>query len=184
MLTKTMKKISTFAMTLVSIMFFLVLTTGAIAEENTLDSGYYATTNYGDDPIPSGEPVTVTAQTINPKVFFIVFRWYAPDGELARLRIRLVKSDGETWTNTSGTYIIYFAEDTYTPGIPGHWRIEVVFWGINYDFIYCFCLRRFAVRKTSFNVVPEIPVLGSVGSATAMFASFFIYKKKKKWPHF
>jgi len=173
-----MKKFAVFPAIFFSLL--LLLSPIVMAAEDTLDSGYSVRKIPEDNPYSGEEPVTIIAETTNSKVCFILFKWFAPDGRLVHFRIFFAKPNGATWTNSSGTYTIYSAEDTYTPNIPGHWRVKVVFLGIGGYSIFYWYLCRFAIRTSSFNVIPEIPVLGSIGVASAMFSGFFVYKKKKK----
>lgn len=174
-----------------SIILTLILSTLLISTANAgflfpnnLDSGYYLTSNYQGENVPPGATVTMTAETTNTRAKSVQFFWFAPDGTLARISDKIpVWENGSTWTNDEGTFTIYFAEDSYTPNVPGHWGVVAIFFGEG-GIILCRHTIILAIRFTFFNVVPEIQVAGSAGAAGIMLLglSLFVMKKRKERP--
>jgi len=150
---------------------------------NSLDHSYFITSNYRDEDAPPGATVVITAATTDSRVKAVRFLWFAPDGTLARISKRIpVWNNGSEWTNTTGSYPIYFAEDKHKPNVPGRWGVVAVFLD-DREIILCRFSIVIAVRFTFFNVVPEIEIFGTVGAASAMLLGFgFFIMKRRRLP--
>jgi len=150
------------------------------AQWSTLNSGYAITTDYHGIDVPIGTLVTVTAGTTDTNVENVTFVWRYPDKTVAFTDPEVVVwSNSTTWTNSSGTYIIYYAQSSYTPDVIGDWGVQALFngpgghlRGQDSDII--------AIRATSFNVIPEISIVGTAGAAIAMLLGLGFFRKKKE----
>lgn len=146
----------------------------AIDPDGSLKSGYAVTSNYHGVPVPPGAEVTVTAMTTDPKVDTVTFVWKNPADQIMRTVTKSVHSNG---TRFNGK-LVYYASDTFTPEAIGDWGVQAIFKDVH-RFIIWQCTKIVARRSTSFNVIPEIPVIGTVGASVAMVAGF-AWKMKKK----
>ena len=156
------------------------LATTVSAYTPNLNDGYDVTNNWHGIDAPVGATVVATALTTDASVYQVTFIWKNPGGNPVWTEVVPVCSNGTTYTDNQGnTYTIYYAEASpQKPGIIGDWGVEAVFQGpdatTKQDVEYVV-----AIRATSFNVIPEIPLIGTAGAATAMFAGL-AYKLKKK----
>ena len=151
---------------------------------NNLDHGYFLTSNYSGKDAPPGATLIVTAETTDVRVTAVRFLWFAPDGSLARISPRIsVWENSSEWTNGTGSYTIYFAEDGYEPSLSGHWGVVAIFLDLSENIICRFSIF-VAIRFTFFNVIPEIQALGTAGSAGIMVLglALFIIKGRKQKP--
>ena len=82
------------------------------------------------------------------------------------------------WNN--GTWkLIKYAHSTQIPDVLGDWGVQAFFQdstgrersGLD-DVI--------KIRATSFNVVPEIPIVGTAGAIATMLFGFWLYTKRRK----
>jgi hypothetical protein len=140
----------------------------------SLESGYGVTSNYHGIDVPSGTPVTVTAMTTDPSVDAVQFIWKNPAGQIAQTETKKVYSNGTTFEGKP----VYYANSTFTPNAMGDWGVQAKFLDIHH-----FCrftwVEKVARRATSFNVIPEIPLIGTAGASIAMLLGF-TYKQKRK----
>ena len=160
------------------------LTTGVFAAHNpiNLNDGYEVFSDAHGIDIPPGTLVTVTALTTDPDVTQVTFLWKSPIGGLVFSEtVAVVDMDSyETleWPLVKG------AESDYTPTVPpdmlGDWGVQALFQGSEGKTIqgYEDVVR---IRATSFNVIPEIPIIGTAGASIAMLSGF-AYKLKKRNP--
>jgi hypothetical protein len=145
--------------------------------DGSLESGYGVTSNYHGIPVPSGAEVTVTAMTTDSKVDHVLFIWKNPAEQIVWTDIVYVFTNGTTYTNGK---LIYYAESVHKPEALGDWGVQAIF--MDLDGIWrCHSRLIVARRATSFNVIPEIPVIGTVGASAAMVAGF-VWKMKRKPP--
>jgi len=157
----------------------LLLITSASAQWNALNSGYAVTTNYhGEDVIP-GTVITATAGTVDPNVLNVTFLWMFPNESIAFIDAEVaVWSDGTKWPDDTGA-LIYYAQSSFRPTAIGDWGVQAWFngpgghlHGPETDII--------AIRATSFNVIPEVPVIGTAGAMIAMLLGLGLFWNKKK----
>jgi len=148
----------------------------AYATDNSgsLKSGYAVTNNYHGIPVPSGAAVTVTAMTTDSRVAEVTFIWKNPADQPVRTVTKPVYTNGTTFNGK----LVRYATDTYEPEAIGDWGVKAIFKDVRH-FIIWTCTKIVARRATSFNVIPEIPVIGTVGAAAAMIAGF-AWKMKRK----
>jgi len=141
--------------------------------EGSLSSGYYVTTNWHGVDVPTGVAVTATAKTTDHDVDKVQFIWKNPAGQTIWTDTVSVHSDG-----TYNGHTVYSASSTHTPQEIGDWTVQVLFLDVHYS-CRCSWTETVARRATSFNVVPEIPVIGTAGASIAMFAGLAIKMKRK-----
>jgi hypothetical protein len=122
--------------------------------------------------IPLDTTVTVTAKTDDGRVDKIKFIWDNPGLGPLDIETKPVQSqtvNGETY---------YYATTTRTLSLLGDWKLTVKF--IDAANNECFTFdRTIQCRHTHFNVIPEIPVIGTAGVSIAMLAGL-TYKLKRK----
>ena len=146
--------------------------------EGDLSIGYAVTNNYDEETVPMGANVIVTAMTTDNRVDTVNFTWVNPAGQTVFRETVTVSSNGSTYPETGGVPI-YYAGSDYNPSAQGEWTVIVAFYdgpGICY---YTFC-PTLDMRATSFNVVPEVPLLGTAGVSVAMLLGLGIFKVKRK----
>ncbi len=145
----------------VSIMF-MVLALAATAKANGYN--YDVTNNYHGIDVPYGATVVVTATTDDPGITQVTFLW-----KDAAKNVRftdVVSVSGES------------AQSSHQPDSLGDWGVQTFFQGPDGTTKEGIDLT-VKIRATSFNVVPEIPILGTAGASTAMILGL-AYKLKRK----
>jgi hypothetical protein len=154
---------------------FSVATVAYAAPPINLNDGYEIITNWHGVDVPPGTEVVATAMTTNPEVARVTFLWKNPsdtptytDPDVA------VFQNGTMWDGK----LIYYAISTYTPNIMGDWGVQALFQDSTGRTIQG-VEGVVAIRARSFNAVPEIPILGTVGATIAMLAGL-TYKMKRK----
>lgn len=140
----------------------------------SLESGYGVTSNYHGIDVPSGAPVTVTAMTTDPSVDVVKFVWKNAAGQVIYTETKRVFSNGTTFDDK----LVYYAISTFTPNSIGDWGVQARFLDVH-RICRCIWVEKVARRATSFNVIPEIPLIGTAGASIAMVAGF-TYKIKRK----
>ena len=154
---------------LTSILLLAVLASVSIA--NATPSPHYTytvTNNYHGIDTPLGATVVVTATTDDPDVVNVVFLWKdATATEQWRETVAVV-FDG---TN-------YVAQSTGSPDSLGDWGVQALFVGSDGQTIQE-VENVVAIKATSFNVVPEVPILGTAGIAGAMALGWVVKAKRK-----
>lgn len=151
----------------------------ATDNEGSLKSGYAVTSNYHGVDVPSGTPVTVTAMTTDRRVDVVKFIWKNPADQVMFVEFKKVYSNGTTFNDNGRIKLVYFANSTYTPDAMGDWGVQAKFLDV-YGFCRCWCTKRVHRRATSFNVIPEVPVIGTMGASAAMFAGLGYAIKRKR----
>jgi hypothetical protein len=156
--------------------FVLVLSSATIvyAPEQTLSTGYAVTSNWHGIDVPSGAEVVVTAMTTDPKVDHVIFVWKNPADQKVWVDIESVEPNGTEYNGKP----VYYAHSAHQPEALGDWGVQAIFVDLNG---ICRChLRLFVARRaTSFNVIPEVPIIGTAGASLAMLLGF-TYKIKRK----
>lgn len=79
-----------------------------------------------------------------------------------------------------GKTVYVFEAPVHAPDSLGDWSVQAIFQGPTGQTVDSF-VEKIAIRATSFNVIPEIPLLGTVGASIAMIAGL-AFKLKRK-PH-
>jgi hypothetical protein len=149
----------------------------------TLNDGYEIITNYQGVDVAPGTPVTATAMTLNPNVTQVTFLWKNPGNGTEFTDVVPVytngtlgsgKVKGTPYTNVP----VSFANATQTPNAIGDWGVQALFQDSGGQTIED-VENVVAIRARSFNVIPEIPILGTLGASIALLAGF-TYKIKRK----
>ena len=167
------------------------------ASWSTLETGYAVTSNMKGTPV-AGNPVTITAGTLESTVETITFRWFAPPngaGEILLDETVPIYTNGTTgqWTNGTEAEIRY-AQSTYKV-YQGEWKVEVIFHTyegeitaeitINVEDTAGYSLVGTDTDATFDNhnetnfVIPELPI-GTIGATVAMAAALGLFAIKKK----
>lgn len=119
-----------------------------------------------------GTTVTVTANTSNAGIDYINFTWINPSHHLVETQVKVTK------VYVGCTYKYSYAVSTETLNVLGEWCVEAEF--IDNTGHRCYSTQTIlACRHCYFNVIPEIPLLGTVGASAAMLSGF-AYKIKRK----
>lgn len=142
--------------------------------DGSLESGYGVTSNYHGIDVPAGSPVTVTAMTTDPSVDVVKFIWKNPAGQIVHKEIKKVYANGTTYNDKP----VFYATSTFTPEAMGDWGVQAKFLDVHRICRWIW-VEKVARRATSFNVIPEVPLIGTAGASVAMFLGL-TYKLKKK----
>jgi len=147
-------------------------------QEGSLESGYRVTSDWHGIDTPLGADVHVKAYTTDAGVTQVTFIWRnAAEEEVFGPDVVNTKSIDNT-LYTEPVYV--FEAPVHAPDSAGDWGVQAIFQGPTGQTVGNFeC--KIAIRATSFNVIPEIPLLGTVGASVAMIAGL-AFKLKRK-PH-
>ena len=178
-----MRKVIILSVLALALTFTLVALAYASSPPITLNDGYEIITNYQGVDIPPGTPVTATAMTINPSVTQVTFLWKNPGNATMFTDVVPVytngtlgsgKVKGTPYTNVP----VSFAEATQIPNAIGDWGVQALFQDSGGQTIEG-VTNVVAIRARSFNVIPEIPIIGTLGASIAMLLGF-TYRMKRK----
>jgi hypothetical protein len=140
----------------------------------SLSSCYAVTSNYHGKDVPSGAEVVVTAMTTDMRIDHVIFVWKNPADQIVWVNIAPVYTNGTKYNGK----LIYYANSTHKPEALGDWGVKAIF--VDLNGIFRCHLRLFVARRaTSFNVIPEVPIIGTAGASLAMLLGF-TYKIKRK----
>jgi hypothetical protein len=174
--------------------FFAVGVNIAHAQWSALSSGSAVTTNWHGEVIPIGASVTVWAGTTNLDVYKVEFEWKNDtDHMIFEENVTDLVSyttpdyppsapqeiiDWATDPNNAVVTVLY-ANNTQIPDSLGDWGVQVFFYapgghlrGQGSDII--------KIRATSFNTIPEIPLVGTAGAMVAMLLGFGFFGLRRK----
>lgn len=155
-----------------------------VLDKGDLSVGYAVVTNYDGQTVPLGANVVVTAMSTvqrvggDPRVDVVAFTWINPAGQTVFEESVPAATNGTTYPEEDGALICY-ASSSYSPEAQGEWTVTVAFLdsiGICTQAYY----PTLDMRATSFNVVPEVPLLGTAGVSAAMLLGLGIFKAKRK----
>jgi hypothetical protein len=117
-----------------------------------------------------GQPWTMQALTNDPTVKQVVFTWYYPYPSGSAVRTQVVTGNSPF-------------EDTLVPEQTGWWGIVVDFRDANGVFVssttHMEDVGPYEIGPPE-NLVPEVPLLGTVGVAVAMLLGFAYFKRRQK----
>lgn len=169
---------------------FLLSVVNVRAQWNALSSGYAITTNWHGEEVPIGENVTAWAGTKNPEVEEVKFQWKDPDENVVwdpEVTITGpyttpnvpdgVPQEIKNWAKDNPNIDIWYANNTQTPNIIGHWTVKAFFIGEDGK-TKCGVDDTIMIRATSFEVIPELPVVGTAGAMVTMLLSLVLFYKK------
>jgi len=164
----------------------------ALAQWSALSSGYAVTTNWHGQEVPFGETVTVWAGTNDTNVEKVLFRWKRPDNSIfAEVTVSVfgpyltpnvpggVPKEISDWAQENQGKNIYYANDTQLPDTIGDWGIQAFFIGPD-GTTKSHVQDTIAIRGTSFNVIPDLPIVGTAGALVSMLLGLGMFLKKKK----
>ncbi|MBT8172294.1 hypothetical protein KJN74_05430 [Candidatus Bathyarchaeota archaeon] len=175
------KKISLIFLT---ILMLIALTNVAFASLTTLETGFAVTSNK-TGPISQGNPITITARTLDPYVEIITIQWYGPgeNSEVYHEDNFVVFTNGTMGQYSDGTTAeVKYAQSTYSPNIHGEWNVKVIFHNARGgNNVADFSLPLDIQQNMPVFVVPETP-LGTIGiiTAIALALGLFSFKNKKQ----
>jgi hypothetical protein len=172
--------------TLVALMLVVLslLIVSVSAQWSALNSGYAVTTDYHGVDILPGTVVTATAGTTDANVRNVTFVWKYPNGTEAFIDPQVpVEFKGNYWTNNAGSFPIYEATSSYRVVLPiGDWGVQAFFNGAG-GHLQGQGSDTIKIRATSFNAVPDVPIVGTAGAVAAMFLGLGLFLKRKKRQH-
>ena len=148
----------------------------AYAAYPSLASGYAVDSNFHGINVPPGSNVIVTAYTTDMDVYQVTFIWKHPNGTIAFGPE--VDSTAEAGDLYEGNPVNTFSS-THQVSVVGDWGVQALFQSPDgttkesIDYVI-------STKATSFFVIPDIPVLGTVGSLVAMLLGLGIFVKRKK----
>lgn len=156
-------------------MFSTTIIIAVYAPEQLLGSGYAVTSNWHGIEVPMGSDVVVTAMTTDDTVYQVTFLWKNPGDHTVWTDIVPVYSNGSTYDGM----LIYYANSTHTPEDLGDWGVQALFQssdgktkqGIE---------EVIAIRATSFNTIPEVPVIGTAGVVIAMLLGLGLFSTRRR----
>jgi hypothetical protein len=156
--------------------------------------GYAIITNYFGKNVPLGTSVIATAGTTDLTVYKIEFKWHdASNNTIFDVYVNVlgplttptvppnVPQQVINWANDNPGIQYLYAQNAQIPSSVGDWGIQAFYYapdgsiqGQGSDIV--------AIKATSFNVIPEIPIIGTAGAAVAMLLGlgFFMTKRRKQ----
>lgn len=172
------------SLSLLTILMTVALTNVTFASWTTLETGFAVTSNKSG-PSQQGNPITITAGTLDDYVELITIRWYAPgeNSEVVHEDMLTVFTNGTIGMYADGTSAeIKYAQSTYSPNIHGEWTIKAIFHNAKGgNNVADFSLPLDIQQNMPVFVVPETP-LGTVGiiSAIALALGLFVIRNKRQ----
>ncbi len=178
---------------LVTCLLLLLFFVGAVyAPWNSIASGYGVWTDYHGVEVARGTEVTATAGTTEyplgrlagkPDVTAVRFRWLPPSTSGA-LDIydpplnedpKSLTHDGTTF---HGGWPVHTNESKIVASYVGDWGIQAWFYDSDGNLRHQTGIE--GIRAVSFHVIPEIPVVGTLGAVAAMLLSMGLFLRVKK----
>jgi hypothetical protein len=155
---------------LTSILMLAIFASVSIAcAQQTPNYNYDVTNNYHGKDTPLGATVVVTATTDDPGVTAVLFIWRNAAG---------IQQWTQNVTDIKTVNGHFEAQSSGQPNSIGDWGVQTLFLGPDgktreqVDYVI-------AIRGTSFNVIPEVPILGTAGIAGAMAIGWIVKAKRK-----
>ena len=171
-----MRKIVFYSTIAIALLSSLVMVAFAVPpNEWHLNSDYDIRTNYQGIDVPFGAEVTAWAATTNLEVYGVTFHWKNPAGIVVDSQYVDVASSAEM--DYDGDHVHVF-ESKYTPNYIGDGSVQVHFQGEGGNVIHE-VINVVAIRAASFNVIPEIPVIGTAGASMAMLIGLGYQLKRR-----
>ena len=175
-----MRKKFMLSLLIVSVVFSLatIAVVGAYTPKFYGDNLYDVTSNYHGIDVPPGAQVVVTALTIDDRVDKVRFIWRNAAGQVIWDETVNVFENGTTYNDDGTPRVIRYAKSIHSPNTLGDWGVQAKFLDRQGWSRWTYTVR-LATRATSFNVIPEIPVIGTAGASIAMLLGL-VYKAKRK----
>ena len=119
-----------------------------------------------------GTSVTSTANTTNCDIDKVNFTWTDPSGQIVETQVPVTKY------YKNGQYVYSLAVSTRILDKIGDWCVKAEF--IDMQGVGCHKVDKvIACRTQYFQVIPEIPMIGTVGASAAMLSGFAFKLKRK-----
>lgn len=164
----------------------------AHAQWAAIGTGYAVTTDYHGMNIAPSTLVTVTAGTTDSNVVNVEFVWHAPDGTIIFTEIVAVtplttpsvppspiSSEITSWASANIGVQYAYAQSAFAPNVLGDWGVQAIFRGPTGSEVNSYT-EVIQIRATSFNVIPEVPLIGSAGASLFLLVGLGLYIKRKK----
>ena len=136
---------------------------------------YELTNNYAGTNVPLGATVVVTAKTNDPNSYKVVFTWLNPAHQFELIKVKDLQWDGSSYLDGKKVWV---ATSSCTVDVIGDWNVYAIFFDKFGN--QCFSIIiPVKIRHISFNVIPEIPIIGTAGASIAMIAGFTFKMKRK-----
>jgi hypothetical protein len=170
----TVKKIALYLIFALALLSSLAFVAFAVPpNEWHLTEGYDLTTDYQGIDVPIGNEVTAYAATTDPTVYSVTFNWKDPADQV-------IYPDAVT-DHVQITYegqTVYVFESKFTPEYVGHGSVQAHFQGEDGKTLHDI-EDVVAIKAASFNVIPELPVIGTAGASIAMMLGLAYQLKRR-----
>lgn len=162
-------------LTSILILVGVAMLLGVVYAGNSLGSGYAVTSDWHGKDVPPGTLVTVTAMTTDDTITQVTFLWKTPSGNT-------IFADVDNTRETDGQYEgkdIFTFSSAHIPSVRGDWGVQALFQGPDgktkegIEEVV-------SIKATSFFVVPDIPVIGTLGATTAALLGLVLLNARKK----
>lgn len=147
----------------------------AYAAYPSLTTGYAIDSNYHGINVPLGANVIVTAYTTDMEVYQVTFLWKYPNGTVVfGPEVDSTPVAGELY---EGNAVNTFSS-THSVDVKGDWGVQALFQSQdgktkeNIDYVV-------KIKATSFFVVPDFPMIGTLGSLGAMLLGLGLFVRRK-----
>ena len=159
------------------------------------NTGYAVISNYQGMDVPVGQTVWVTAGTTDLTITCIVFRWNSPDGHTWEDRVYLDTNNNEKvtpsvpdnvhnevleWATANPGVKYLYAQSANQTDVVGDWGVQALFIGSSGKAKASATSVIKARRATSFNVVPDLPVVGTAGALVTMLFGLGLFLHRKR----
>ena len=161
-----------------------------LAQWSEINSGYAVTTNWHKINVPIGQTVVATAGTTDPDVTHVRFIWKNPSNNTVWDENVTIQGSLKTpdvppnvpqevidWANGNINITYWYAQNAHNPDVAGEWGVRVIFYNATKP--RGNSRVNFAIRATSFNVIPDAPLVGTAGLVLAMAFGLGLFKFKK-----
>lgn len=186
-----MKNVRLFTILVVYFLLFIIGTDIAKAQWSAIKgSGYAVTTNWHGISVPIGQVVVVTAGTTDPDVTHVRFIWrnsseavvwdetITIDGPLKTPNVPTnVPQEVIDWAVENQDITYWYAQSSHIPNALNEWSVQAIFYNATRP--KGNSKVNFVIRATSFNVIPDAPVVGTAGLVLAMIFGLGLFKFKK-----
>jgi hypothetical protein len=161
---------------MLALLAFFMLTRIAYAPYPTLSTGYAVDSNYHGINVPAGANVIVTAYTTDVNVYQVTFLWKDPGANIVWTDVDNSATLGAE--QYEGMNVYTFSSE-HVPDMIGDWGVQALFQGPDgktkegIEYVV-------AIRATSFNVIPEVPIIGTIGASAMMLLGLGFFMKRRK----
>jgi len=161
---------------MLALLAFVILIGTAYAAYPSLGTGYAVDSNYHGMNVPLGANVIVTAYTTDATVYQVTFLWKNPGGNTVFTDVESSPTLGAE--QYEGMNVYTFSSE-HVPDEIGDWGVQALFQGPDgktkegiEEVI--------SIKATSFNVIPEVPIIGTIGASVMMLLGLGYFVKRRK----